>query len=512
MTPELATAVKEREPPDQYAILRAQHDNASSPLCRLPVELLTTIFQIIKRGSIFDVYTGMKVLYPFLSACRYLYYTAVNTPALWTDIQSTSGEEWIDIRLKRRQQLPLDLWFNGGSKEGVHLDFRAHLLMARIAVVHLPSEYLRNSPFITWTLPELEPLIATLETANSVLENLTLYGSSDACFKVTQSFLGGSWTRLTKLHLSASELTCTLSFPVLRFLKLSSCECLWELLYSSLENSASLEVLELERTRLLDKSIHIPKPKVLPLLNLKSVCITQDHVITTLLLFVLPDPKLYIGITLLSPSFDCDFTTPVGKVHQIILDRLRSFWQLRAGAEALPIVALVAKAQSVHESQQWPVQYSYQLQIGWEPFPENVTFPCVWWTVSCTLLKDQPFLDSIRELNLQLWGDRVGLMTRHQEHINLDLLREIDHVVIGQAFKYDTSWREFGERDLNELKTWIMGFVESEVRPLESIRFQGCRPDMEAFAKSLHVEQLVNEIFWQDSCGRTINRFSRGNI
>ncbi|KIP01854.1 hypothetical protein PHLGIDRAFT_325235 [Phlebiopsis gigantea 11061_1 CR5-6] len=95
-------------PQPSHDVIARRHTNALQPISRLPNELLTLIFRIVRDYEELDDRTShrwMKVL----RVCRHWYILGVNVPLLWTTVTLRGGKDCVEAILARSRDALLDV-------------------------------------------------------------------------------------------------------------------------------------------------------------------------------------------------------------------------------------------------------------------------------------------------------------------------------------------------------------------------------------------------------------------
>jgi hypothetical protein len=280
---------------DNSVLKQRRLHNISAHICRLPLEILISIFLCVQYESpcISDRSAGPFTLkwVRLMLVCCHFRTVAVQAPVLWNVLEPKFSQRWKALALERSRDALL------------HLDYSTE---PGDCIEHVPracSVCIRNP---------IPPNVAAFEAANPHMTRLTIRGYSEPAFTVTSRFFGGATISLAHLHLTGPVvfIDSAPSMPCLRRLTLSYVKTQGYIttITSILLRTPALEDLfikNINQSRSPDqvtptlRHISLPKLKTL-FLELDSVCIST-------FLRVLPVPTTSLGVSIhqaAAPQFD----------------------------------------------------------------------------------------------------------------------------------------------------------------------------------------------------------------
>jgi hypothetical protein len=273
----------ERMAPATYAshslISNAQPEATIAPICRLHPEILTQIFLSLQVGH-GRFPTGVISYTPewtrIMLVCRYFRHPALETPILWTVLNSNARKEWTALCLERARSAPLRVRYTGG----VSSEHLAAILNSRVADSHGVSTH-------------------TLEIASDAGEA--------ACPSITSLGWPISLHSLVCLELSSPKASLPLnppSMPCLRYLKLSHTQVDWALkrVVRLLNNTPSLEEMSVQNLSLESSTVSPYQAGItqdigkvaLPALRILYILDIGD--VAAAMLRLLPTPSVALGV------------------------------------------------------------------------------------------------------------------------------------------------------------------------------------------------------------------------
>jgi hypothetical protein len=286
--------------------------NASTPLCRLPIEVLQDILHAVLDAKYAFLDDPSRIIRAspstqnhdhtlhMFSLCRHVRTVALNTPYLWSYI-TTANASWIDTSLERNAHLLSVVW---DAAKGGHLKLILEELIGRSREVYVTREvYSSCSSLFQAPLPYLKSLVH-LPQHQSV--------------QLHVGFLGGFTSSLTKLVLGRACLSGGIAFPALLELAIEGTDQdSTTHLPSLIRSSPLLRNLSLSGPALrTDRAPSAETPILLPSLRVLRVN-AKPHAACYLLSF-LPTPLEYLSI-----STQLDTDPGDSRVHhQHLLERM----------------------------------------------------------------------------------------------------------------------------------------------------------------------------------------------
>jgi hypothetical protein len=381
--------------------------NAFAPLCTIPSELIVHIVRLIQiTPEHHYTNTTKPYLYPdikyngkwtrMMMTCQHLRHVIVEAPALWRLVDCHPGSEWMQLCMKRRGSVPLDLIANTHVYQPDHKavsDFaRKRFSQCRAAYYSLHSK------------DPGEVFSHIIEQPAPLMEHLQLSARSglDSALTLTPMLLGGACSNLRTLTLkSLSEVKPDPPhFPALQRLEL---DVTWikhvqhmSALFTLLERAPSLRELSLLRELDLDHEKVLDftgRTIYLPHLHTLRIADHIEHIHTYL--DFLPEPALNFHVFVYEWTDEGIWSPPGSDPFISLFGRLSSFWLAKTGEDHFPGGSVTADRPITN----YPVEM-LRFSSAAESSHELI-FEC-----KCKITGHHPLVDQIRTLHVK--GDRTG--------------------------------------------------------------------------------------------------------
>jgi hypothetical protein len=334
---------------------------------------------------------------------------------------------------------------------------------------------------------------------NPATMKLSIFCFGEIRFRFKEDSFGASYGSLTSLRLISVDLESTPVLGGLRSLELLRNEVKANELHRLLCHAPLLETLFLDDTSI----THLPPDgagplDVVDLPRLRELHVTEDNRnYMAFALSILPDPSTELALGNTSVANEGSLNSQ-GGFDSIVTSRMRQFWQRRTGLSTLPLLSLTAEDLGGHEegnedTEEWE-EYIYLLRIDDPDGFHEPTRTKLSWTTNCIITAPDPILATITRFTLLLNGDRIRL-EGNRNHLNVALLTHLKHVDIHEAFTAEDSWPRIGAHNLAELEAWIRTFADAG-RPLETLTFKDCNPEMRGFVEKIEESGWVKEVLW----------------
>jgi hypothetical protein len=307
----------------QLFALRSRRNKLASPLCRLPLDVLRHIIDLVVEES-HRLYERFLFRYLVLeggridvfAVCDHIRATALASPTLWRCIYLIGRPDWRKICLERSRQCDLVLVFNPEDDP----DDRRHdpeLLIANVGraqEVHIHVEKQSSNTKIQVSvlqqhLPRLRTLAYSAMEASPVM--------------LDAGFMGGCTASLTSLSLHVVTLSSSVSFPSLVHLRLQNVTCEAEPahLLQTLDHSPLLAHLHLNHVNWpVRDDTHV---RQVALSHLETLDVRGELYVVATLLRCIPDPSYTCEARIETPKGHLDDSALADlQLQEEVLDRM----------------------------------------------------------------------------------------------------------------------------------------------------------------------------------------------
>jgi hypothetical protein len=475
--------------------------NALVPFCRLPIEILVRIMDILaaptsdapqtpadKEEKTEEKGGGLAGWTHVMGTCTRMRSLVLNTPRLWAEVDLTRNAEWVKLCMERSASCPLIVTFDEdlvpwlgcecemgerpkfSEERSAFLEehFKSTLPRASSVNIHLPNHY------------ELAPSIDEVlcRTAFPHLRSLTYLVDEaydqDPTLDISREFLGGA-SALTQLILGGMEISvCDLSLPSLIRLELRHVEII--------EGPVALARFVAQTPLLRDLRLevnfqHTPShPSILPihLPHLRTLHIRTDSAVCLAYLRAFSVPKDELHADARSRSFP----DPASLQEEF----LSYIWDMLDLDGNTPMIK-IGCADNDHRP------HSVSLEIA----HPGKCIPYVRYQSTTSLPNLQAILNRVRAIHITP-GKTLSLY----QLITPTQLRACEHVIIDTAGTH---------MDHNLLRSWLRARVDAGHR-VRVLDLRGCskgcarchngQEEMQrilVLATQLNDERLVDEVF-----------------
>jgi hypothetical protein len=451
--------------------------NALAPLCRIPEDLLIRIFFVLQNIEFKNVSTsrnfgGKWRWYRAMSVCKHLRTTAVQTPSLWSFIDTSSQQPWIDLCVSRAGQIGLSIR----------------------ALGPIPSQYFHLARSIETTTGRFETpadrmvtFLSTMTQPAPLLERVTWYHSSflsNMAVVIGSGFLKGAHN-LRFLELGSLQIDEPLEaeFSALTELVFTRVKASAVLISTFIQCAPNLERLALYQTELISSPAQLTRTAgqiANDNTNLRELYIKDRPANTWALLQTLPHPteKLEVDIPSIytwNSSFD--------ENHTKVINHIMVCWRNQTTETRCPARLLAKRyCNGLHYN---------QLRIGSDPSDKRG----VSYSGECVIRDGHPSLDYVDTLEIQLDDSGHNPFTEGEVEMGRTFLPSIRHLIIhGASYNLETGFEE------------LLRCRYLEGIPFSTLTFKSCDDYYRSLADDLANSAYVPQVQWEDEHLRPTDR------
>jgi hypothetical protein len=447
-----------------------------------------------------------KVCCSLIYTCQYIYLLAINTPGLWTHVDTEWNDEWLDLCVTRSGLLPLNVgaWV---YRKDHHISDRYRELIARSsdAAVFLPSQtnILRRNVRKYMTKPLARPM--------PFLRRLIFSGPYRSFYKFKPQCLSGeSWSQLTSLMLGSVTIeTSTPELPVLRVLALRHVVISLSVIRKLLSVTPALEHLQISELgcpeftsqdrgnviRLPYGLVHLPQLETVEMSYKGAALLSLLHFIP------LPQHRLGLNEPITYRNADVDVITALAST-------LREFWRASAnGGDHFPPATLHICSHFFPWSHDASLSNRLHLgkDISW-PWDETInrvfTRPSAFLGINVHELEGLPpdLIDNHRVDSIRILAQGRNIGLKLGTPLLDELIMRVEHLTIGDVYTlYDgkviEQWPKNARRDLED----FVARIRQRSVSLISLTFVLCHSAMRALGDELRDSGMVEKIIWLES-------------